>query len=224
MAAASAFAAAGLARLVEAVHAGDIKAVLCVLGAGISVSAGIPDFRSPGTGLYSRLEEFKLPHPEAVFELAFFNHSPQPFFQLARGLWPGHFTPTRAHHFVRLLADKGVLRRVYTQNIDTLERAACVPADLLVEAHGSFASATCRRCRAQYDQAWLASALRLLMPGAAAVSAAHGDGSTPPVVPRCAALRCGGVVKPDIVFFGEDLPERFHACGSATWPPRTACS
>ena len=213
----------GLARLVAAINSGDVRSVLCVLGAGVSVAAGIPDFRTPGSGLYSRLEEYHLPYPEAVFELAHFERNPQPFFKLARGLWPGHFTPTRAHHFLRLLADKQVLRRVYTQNIDTLERAAHVPGELLVEAHGSFASASCRRCRARYDQAWLAAALRLPLPGqpvaegatAAAAAAAAADARAPAVIPRCAAPRCGGVVKPDIVFFGEDLPARFHALWKA---------
>ncbi|KAJ1550576.1 NAD-dependent protein deacetylase sirtuin-2, partial [Cladochytrium tenue] len=68
---------------------------------------------------------------------------PEPFFQLARELFPGQFVPTLSHVFIRVLADEGLLLRCYTQNIDTLERAAGVPADLIVEAHGSFHSATC---------------------------------------------------------------------------------
>ena len=53
-------------------------------GAGLSVSAGIPDFRTPGTGLYSNLQKFKLPNPEAVFEINYFKSNPAPFFMLAK--------------------------------------------------------------------------------------------------------------------------------------------
>lgn len=53
-------------------------------GAGISVSAGIPDFRTPGTGLYSNLQKFDLPYPEAVFEINYFKRNPAPFFMLAK--------------------------------------------------------------------------------------------------------------------------------------------
>lgn len=198
------------------------RSVVVIAGAGLSVAAGIPDFRTPGTGLYSRLSELSLPYPEAVFELRFFARRPEPFFRLARSLWPGRFAPTRAHHFLALLARRGVLRRLYTQNIDTLERAAGVPPQLLVEAHGSFASATCRQCGAGYDQRWLAAALGLPPPDPPGSGAAGGGGHPPPgagdddaaddavVIPRCARPACGGVVKPDIVFFGEDLPDAFH--------------
>jgi NAD-dependent SIR2 family protein deacetylase len=52
-------------------------------GAGISVSAGIPDFRSPGSGLYSQLEKYNLPEPEAVFDIKFFKKNPEPFFKVS---------------------------------------------------------------------------------------------------------------------------------------------
>jgi NAD-dependent SIR2 family protein deacetylase len=116
--------------------------VLC--GAGISTSTGIPDFRSPTTGLYANLARYNLPSPEAVFDLRFFARNPSPFFELSRELLPrASFAPTPAHHFLRLLEARGALRRCYTQNIDCLERAAGVPPERLVEAHGSFASSRC---------------------------------------------------------------------------------
>ena len=79
------------------------------------VAAGIPDFRSPGSGLYHNLEKYKLPDPQAIFEIGFFRHTPQPFFTLAKELYPGSFKPTVCHYFIRLLNEKGLLRRHYTQ-------------------------------------------------------------------------------------------------------------
>lgn len=73
----------------ELIREGKAKKIVCMVGAGISVSAGIPDFRTPGTGLYSQLERFKLPRPEAVFSIDFFRRNPQPFHLLAKELFPG---------------------------------------------------------------------------------------------------------------------------------------
>ncbi|XP_054432810.1 NAD-dependent protein deacetylase sirtuin-3, mitochondrial isoform X2 [Pteronotus mesoamericanus] len=158
-------------------------------GAGISTASGIPDFRSPGSGFYSALQHWDVPYPEAVFELSFFFDNPRPFFSWAKNLRPGNFRPNAIHYFLRLLHDKGLLLRLYTQNIDGLERASGIPGSKLVEAHGSFASATCTVCGKP-------------SPGEGFWAAVMEDR-----VPRCAA--CTGVVKPDVVFFGEALPERF---------------
>lgn len=93
-----------------------------MVGAGISTPSGIPDFRSPGSGHYSNLQEYDVPYPEAIFELPFFFHNPKPFFALAKKLYPGHYRPNVIHYFLRLLHEKGLLLRLYTQNIDGLER------------------------------------------------------------------------------------------------------
>lgn len=74
-------------------HSGKAKRIVCMCGAGISVSAGIPDFRTPGTGLYSQLERYKLPRPEAVFELDFFRSNPKPFYLLAKARDPAVLSP-----------------------------------------------------------------------------------------------------------------------------------
>lgn len=78
--------------------------------------------RSPGSGLYSNLEQYDIPYPEAIFELGYFFVNPKPFFTLAKELYPGNYRPNSAHYFLRLLHDKGLLLRLYTQNIDGLER------------------------------------------------------------------------------------------------------
>lgn len=120
-------------------------------GAGVSTSAGLPDFRSPNTGLYANLQQYNLPYPEAVFDIDFFREQPKPFYALAKELYPGSFLPTITHYFFKLLENKGILKRVFTQNIDTLERVAGVSDDLMVEAHGSFAQARCVSCKELSD-------------------------------------------------------------------------
>lgn len=158
-------------------------------GAGISTSAGIPDFRSPDTGIYANLARLDLPHPEAVFDISYFRRNPHPFYSLSRELMPGRFRPTLAHSFIKLLYDRGRLLKLFTQNIDCLEREAGVPPEMIVEAHGSFASQSCIDCKASYPTDKMRQAIEA------------GD------VPRCAD--CDGFVKPNVVFFGEALPESF---------------
>lgn len=165
--------------------------IITMAGAGISTSAGIPDFRSPNSGLYHNLEKYNLPSPQAIFEYDFFTENPEPFFSLARELLPQKsFKPTPCHYFIRMLWQKGLLLRHYTQNIDTLERVAGLPPELLVEAHGTFHTGHCLKCKASYMLPWMKEKIL------------KGD------IPKC--TKCNeGVVKPDIVFFGEVLPTRF---------------
>ncbi|XP_028592334.2 NAD-dependent protein deacetylase sirtuin-3, mitochondrial isoform X1 [Podarcis muralis] len=173
----------------ELIQKKECKRVVVMTGAGLSTPSGIPDFRSPGSGLYSNLQQYNIPYPEAIFELNYFFHNPKPFFTLAKELYPGNYRPNYAHYFLRLLLDKGLLLRLYTQNIDGLERVAGIPPDKLVEAHGTFASATCTVCRRSY-------------PGEDFREDVMAD-----KIPKCPV--CTGMIKPDIVFFGEELPHRF---------------
>ncbi|MXQ96145.1 hypothetical protein E5288_WYG020255 [Bos mutus] len=170
------------------------RRVICLVGAGISTSAGIPDFRSPNTGLYANLEKYRLPYPEAIFEISYFKKHPEPFFALAKELYPGQFKPTICHYFIRLLKEKGLLLRCYTQNIDTLERVAGLEPEDLVEAHGTFYTSHCisSGCRQEYSLSWMKEKI------------------FSEVTPKCE--KCQSVVKPDIVFFGENLPARFFSC------------
>lgn len=69
---------------------------------------------------------------------------------LAKELYPGSFKPTICHYFIRLLEEKGMLLRHYTQNIDTLERVAGISGEKLVEAHGTFHTGHCLECRKEY--------------------------------------------------------------------------
>lgn len=179
---------------------GKCKNVICMVGAGISTSAGIPDFRSPGTGLYANLQKYNLPYPEAIFQIDYFKQHPEPFFALAKELYPGQFKPTICHYFMRLLKDKGLLKRCYTQNIDTLERVAGLEGDDLIEAHGTFYTSHCVSfcCRKEYNLDWMKEKI-------------FADD-----IPKCE--KCDSLVKPDIVFFGENLPVRFFTSMKMDFP------
>ncbi|XP_059058310.1 NAD-dependent protein deacetylase sirtuin-2-like [Achroia grisella] len=178
--------------MVKWIKSDRCKNIITLAGAGISTSAGIPDFRSPETGLYHNLQKYNLPEPQAIFEINFFRQNPKPFFTLAKELFPGSFKPTLSHYFIKLLLEKGLLLRHYTQNIDTLERGAGIPEDKIVEAHGTFYTSHCLDCRKQYGLDFVKERI-------------FAD-----QIPIC--TECPGVVKPDIVFFGESLPERFQQC------------
>lgn len=134
--------------------------IIFMVGAGISTSAGIPDFRSPGTGLYDNLEKYNLPDPQAIFEIGFFKKNPEPFFALARELFPEKLKPTPVHYFIRLMDEKGLMRRVYTQNIDSLEFIAGIHPEKIVTAHGSHHTSTCLKCKKKYDVNWITNKLK----------------------------------------------------------------
>ncbi|KAI8644034.1 DHS-like NAD/FAD-binding domain-containing protein [Parasitella parasitica] len=167
----------------------NVKNIIVMSGAGISTAAGIPDFRSKDTGLYHNLQKFNLPYAEAVFDIEYFLEKPEPFYALAKELYPGTFLPTKTHYFIRLLQEKGVLLRNFTQNIDTLERMTGLDQDYIIEAHGSFATASCVECDTKADSEMVRQ------------HALEGK------VPRC--KECDQLIKPDITFFGENLPKRF---------------
>ena len=79
---------------------GQEKSIIVLQGAGVSVAAGIPDFRSPNSGLYSQLSYLNLPSPESIFDIEYFAENPKPFYQIASKLIsPLSFKPTSAHYF-----------------------------------------------------------------------------------------------------------------------------
>ena len=140
---------------------------------------------------YDNLQKYNLPYPEAVFDVNFYRNNPYPFQSLAKEIWPGMtHTPTVTHCFVKLLQEKGLLLRNYTQNIDGLEVLAGVESSKVLECHGHFRSAHCIDCKSSFD----AEACKYQML----------NELVPPVCPAC-----GGYVKPSIVFFGEGLSEAF---------------
>jgi NAD-dependent SIR2 family protein deacetylase len=182
-----------LLEIVNEIKEGKIKNIIVITGAGISVNAGIPDFRSE-KGLYKLIKESKdytdLTRPEDLFNISFFNKNPYPFYKFMKEFGQGTYKPTLTHYFMRLLADKKVLRRNYTQNIDCLEKTAGIADDLIVTAHGSMINAKCINCKKSHTMEAL-------------IKAAKEDN-----ILKCED--CNSYVKPDIVFFGEQLPDNFH--------------
>ena len=140
-------------------------------------------------------------------EIGFFAQHPAPFYRLCKELWPGaKYRPTATHHFITLLHRKELLCRCYTQNIDSLESAAGLPKEAVVAAHGNFDSASC---------ILPGSMERKSVPIEEVRAAASTDGMA-----AWDALNAkhGGLCKPDIVFFGENLPPRFFSLLQSDFP------
>ncbi len=157
------------------------QAVVAFSGAGISTPSGIPDYRSPGSGLWDEYD------PYEVASLTAFRHHPERFFRWVRPLAARIFqaTPNPAHRALAQLEAAGKLRAVITQNIDGLhQRAGSV---VVHEIHGSLATASCGRCHRR-------------VPAGADLDAFVHDG----VLPRCPA--CGGLLKPNVILMEEQLP------------------
>jgi NAD-dependent deacetylase len=165
--------------LAELVRASECTVALT--GAGVSVPSGIPDFRTPETGLWENVDPMEVAHID-VFE-----RDPARFWSYYRPRFHalGDKRPNGAHVALAELERRGLLAGTITQNIDRLHRAA--GSQNVVEVHGSIETSTCRECAASY--------------GLEEVDALFdSDG-----VAVCAA--CSGAVKPDVVLFGEMLPE-----------------
>ncbi|KXS18036.1 SIR2-domain-containing protein [Gonapodya prolifera JEL478] len=197
--------------------------VIVLAGAGISVNCGIPDFRSED-GIYARLKgRFGLKKPEDMFSLPLFLRRPDIFYSFAEEIYcaPGaasnRFRPGAAHLFFRLLSEKGRLRRVYTQNIDSLDLLAGVPKDKVVQCHGSFATASCVECGWQCEGSEIEDAVKAKRVPRCPVcppkpTKVPPPDSNPPAFDESTLVEelVPPPLKPDIVFFGEQLPSSFH--------------
>jgi NAD-dependent deacetylase len=151
-------------------------------GAGISTPSGIPDFRSEGTGLWSRDE------PLEVASLTTFRTAPERFFQwfhpLARRILIAQ--PNAAHLALAKFEGSGQLRTIITQNIDGLHQKA--GSQHVIEMHGTLRTLSCANCFKQF------AAEPFLQPYLE-------EGK----IPQC--LSCNGILKPDVILFGEQLPQ-----------------
>lgn len=211
--------------------------IILITGAGISTSLGIPDFRSKGTGLYSKLAHLGLSDPQEVFDIDVFKEDPTIFYSVAKDIIPAteRYTPT--HKFIAMLHKRGKLLTNYSQNIDNLEVKAGVPKDKLIQCHGSFGTASCVQCGFQMPGESIFPDIRAghipRCPRCTQASAPTSSRSSSKRPQRSAAtsdkkrrrwsanndssddnssaydVPTTGVMKPDITFFGEALPDEF---------------
>lgn len=151
-------------------------------GAGISTPSGIPDFRSPDSGLWQKNDPFE------VASIWAFQHQPRAFFDWIRPLaqQAESAEPNRAHHAIAILEKRGFVKAVITQNIDGLHQKA--GSRRVLELHGSTQTATCSHCGKRHEKAYF-EPIFLNKYG----------------IPHCD--QCGRVIKPDVVLFGEELPQ-----------------
>jgi len=169
----------GVATLAELLR--GARSAVALTGAGVSVPSGIPDFRSPGTGLWEKVDPMEVAH------VSVFEHDPERFWRYYRPRFQtlGDKRPNAAHEVLAELERRGLVSGVITQNIDRLHRAA--GSREVVEVHGSIETSSCRDCGTSFE-----------LERVEALFDERG-------VAICAA--CGGPVKPDVVLFGELLPE-----------------
>lgn len=158
----------------------DASYVAVLTGAGISTASGIPDFRSPTSGVWNKLD------PMAVASIWAYHDHPGTFYRwfvpLARQI--RHAKPNLAHFALAEMEEVARLNLVITQNIDGLHQVA--GSKHVAELHGHLRTASCLQCAQQ-------EALEIIWP-----LAERGQAATCPA--------CGGLMKPDVVLFGEPLP------------------
>jgi NAD-dependent deacetylase len=173
---------AGAGQLAELLE--DARNAVVLTGAGVSVPSGIPDFRTPGTGLWEKVDPMEVAHIES------WRRDPQRFWSFYGDRFVSLVDkrPNEAHLALAELERRGLIRAVITQNIDRLHRLA--GTGRLIEVHGSIEWSVCLECE---DRVSIDRVIELL--GAA--------------VPECP--RCSAPLKPDVVLFGELLPERAMA-------------
>ncbi len=154
---------------------------MALTGAGVSVPSGIPDFRSPGTGLWENVDPMEVAHID-VFE-----REPERFWSYYRPRFQslGDKEPNRAHQVLAELERRGLIEGVITQNVDRLHRAA--GSENVIEVHGSIETSSCVTCAASFELEQMDELFD--QRGVALCSV------------------CRGAVKPDVVLFGELLPE-----------------
>ena len=160
--------------------------IVVFTGAGISTESGIPDFRSPG-GIWDRYDPSELTYQKFLSSQA----SREKYWERQKTLWPiiAAANPNAGHMAIAELHRMGKLDCVITQDGDGLHQKSGVPAEKVIELHGTWTRALCLSCGRKYPSEDVQVRLEA------------GE-----KVPRCEA--CGGTMKPDVIQFGQAMPEK----------------
>jgi len=204
------------------------KSIVFLTGAGVSVGAGIPDFRSPG-GMYDTLQpdlltatsserELMKSDPTAVVSWKIFKDNQLPYLELRRpfilGLAERKWQATIAHFFVQLCHDKGVLRRLFTQNIDGLDFQTSIPHDKIITVHGTMGKVVCEFCSHECKLEDFLTSIRTN------IKDIYKLDTTAPTESKeilCASCNRPGL-KPATVLYGRSLPKSFSSAISDDFP------
>ncbi|MBT3338122.1 MAG: NAD-dependent deacylase [Anaerolineae bacterium] len=159
------------------------KHAVVLTGAGVSTPSGIPDFRSEGTGLWSKSEAME------VASLSTFRYDPSKFYNWFRPLASKiiNAAPNSAHTTLAEMGKAGYLKTVITQNIDVLHQKA--GSKNVIEMHGTLRTLSCTQCFKQFESA---PYLEIFVEAGA--------------LPHCPD--CSAILKPDVILFGEQLPQK----------------
>jgi NAD-dependent deacetylase len=162
------------------------KYAIVLTGAGVSTGSGIPDFRTPGKGIWEKVDPFK------VTSITAFDENPQRFYYFYRPRIEmlSRVSPNPAHKAISQLEEMGYIHCLITQNIDNLHQRA--GSKKVIEVHGTLRKAICRRCGKIISSELLIQKMD----------------ESKEKVPYC---ECGGVFKPNVVLFGEMLPNLDNA-------------
>ena len=158
--------------------------IVCFTGAGISTESGIPDFRSPGTGLWNKIKPIQF--EDFVNSEAARQESWERKFSADRTM--ENASPNKGHAALARLVEMGKCTGIITQNVDNLHQNSGVPDEVVVELHGNATYASCLACAKRYELSELEQQFKL-------------NGNVEP----CGA--CGGLIKTATISFGQAMPE-----------------
>ena len=171
----------------ESLRNREFQRIVVLLGAGASTSAGIFSIKSPE--LKEEISKLDIPFPDVLFDLNYFKFDPYPFYSIFHKLISPAAIPTSAHFLVKCLEENSMLLMAFTKNFDNLERKAGVSENKLILAHGSADKFYCALCGKIHATNKCMEFVKNQKP------------------PFC---ECGGPVKPDVLFIGEKMSNRFY--------------
>jgi len=200
-------------KIANFIQSANCKKIVILTGAGISVSAGIPDFRSKDgyfntvdlddedLHLTQQQKQHITANKQYISCIDLFRENPYPLLNLMASFYSTEYAPTVAHYFVRLLCDHNLVKKVFTQNIDGLHAKSGVRRELILPVHGTVSSAICIACGNELDE-YEYELFKVKTRFKRDIPVFCGS-------EHCVAVDSGGFVKPNVVLFGEKLPTEY---------------